>query len=455
MKNQFSKLTNRWNSGSLKWEIKENELPMWVADMDFETAPEIIEALKQRVEHGIFGYNIVPDEFFESIQTWWLKRHNYYLEKEWMLFCTGVVPAISSLVRKMTSVGENILIQAPVYNIFYNSILNNGRHIISSDLIFDGKEYYIDFVDLEMKLADPQTTMMILCNPHNPIGKIWDIESLERIGEMCAKYNVLVISDEIHCDLTAPNKDYIPFASVSKVNQMNSITCIAPTKAFNLAGLQTACIVVANPQLRHKVNRGINTDEVAEPNSFAITATVAAFTKGAVWLDELREYIEENKNIVSKFIRCYLPEIYLIPSEATYLLWLDCSRITTDSTMLTQFIRDKTGLYLTSGIEYGENGNGFIRMNIACPQSRLFDGLERFKEGIRAYQQGEIKMEEIDIEKMHQFEDVINMEIFYNKTTQEIIEQYYLQRENADSLAMQDFTLTDEELRVLDQLIKI
>lgn len=417
MKNQFSKLTNRWNSGSLKWEIKENELPMWVADMDFETAPEIIEALKQRVEHGIFGYNIVPDEFFESIQTWWLKRHNYYLEKEWMLFCTGVVPAISSLVRKMTSVGENILIQAPVYNIFYNSILNNGRHIISSDLIFDGKEYYIDFVDLEMKLADPQTTMMILCNPHNPIGKIWDIESLERIGEMCAKYNVLVISDEIHCDLTAPNKDYIPFASVSKVNQMNSITCIAPTKAFNLAGLQTACIVVANPQLRHKVNRGINTDEVAEPNSFAITATVAAFTKGAVWLD--------------------------------------CSRITTDSTMLTQFIRDKTGLYLTSGIEYGENGNGFIRMNIACPQSRLFDGLERFKEGIRAYQQGEIKMEEIDIEKMHQFEDVINMEIFYNKTTQEIMEQYYLQRENADSLAMQDFTLTDEELRVLDQLIKI
>lgn len=327
-----------------------------------------------------------------------------------------------------------------------------GLDIVVDD---DGKEYYIDFVDLEMKLADPQTTMMILCNPHNPIGKIWDIESLERIGEMCAKYNVLVISDEIHCDLTAPNKNYIPFASVSKVNQMNSITCIAPTKAFNLAGLQTACIVVANPQLRHKVNRGINTDEVAEPNSFAITATVAAFTKGAVWLDELREYIEENKNIVSKFIRCYLPEIYLIPSEATYLLWLDCSRITTDSTMLTQFIRDKTGLYLTSGIEYGENGNGFIRMNIACPQSRLFDGLERFKEGIRAYQQGEIKMEEIDIEKMHQFEDVINMEIFYNKTTQEIMEQYYLQRENADSLAMQDFTLTDEELRVLDQLIKI
>lgn len=387
MKNQFSKLTNRWNSGSLKWEIKENELPMWVADMDFETAPEIIEALKQRVEHGIFGYNIVPDEFFESIQTWWLKRHNYYLEKEWMLFCTGVVPAISSLVRKMTSVGENILIQAPVYNIFYNSILNNGRHVLSSDLIYDGHEYTIDFEDLEKKLALPQTTMMILCNPHNPIGKIWSQETLKRIGDLCARHHVLVVSDEIHCDIIAPGREYIPFASVSKTNLNNSITCIAPTKAFNLAGLQSACIVVENEVIRQKVNRGINTDEVAEPNSFAITAAMSAFNYGEKWLDELNIYIQNNKQIACQYIEENLPMLHVVYSEATYLLWIDCSKVTDDSVELVEAIKKKTGLYLSDGYEYGENGKAFVRMNVACPQMRLMDGLKRLREGVIDYQQ--------------------------------------------------------------------
>lgn len=387
MKNQFSKLTNRWNSGSLKWEIKENELPMWVADMDFETAPEIIEALKQRVEHGIFGYNIVPDEFFESIQTWWLKRHNYYLEKEWMLFCTGVVPAISSLVRKMTSVGENILIQAPVYNIFYNSILNNGRHVLSSDLIYDGHEYTIDFEDLEKKLALPQTTMMILCNPHNPIGKIWSQETLKRIGDLCARHHVLVVSDEIHCDIIAPGREYIPFASVSKTNLNNSITCIAPTKAFNLAGLQSACIVVENEVIRQKVNRGINTDEVAEPNSFAITAAMSAFNHGEKWLDELNIYIQNNKQIACQYIEENLPMLHVVYSEATYLLWIDCSKVTDDSVELVEAIKKKTGLYLSDGYEYGENGKAFVRMNVACPQMRLMDGLKRLREGVIDYQQ--------------------------------------------------------------------
>lgn len=387
MKNQFSKLTNRWNSGSLKWEIKENELPMWVADMDFETAPEIIEALKQRVEHGIFGYNIVPDEFFESIQTWWLKRHNYYLEKEWMLFCTGVVPAISSLVRKMTSVGENILIQAPVYNIFYNSILNNGRHVLSSNLVYSDGEYHIDYEDLEKKLALPQTTLMILCNPHNPIGKIWKKEELKRIGDLAAKYHVVVVSDEIHCDIVAPDKEYIPFASISETNLKNSITCIAPTKAFNLAGLQTSCIVVPNEVLRYMVNRGINTDEVAEPNSFAVTASITAFEKGGKWLDELRVYIENNKQTTAAYIKNNIPNLYVVPSEATYLLWIDCAKVCANSVELVQFIREQTGLYLSDGLEYGENGKCFVRMNVACPQERLMDGLERLKKGIDKYKE--------------------------------------------------------------------
>ncbi|MEG0277328.1 MAG: PatB family C-S lyase [Coprobacillus sp.] len=317
---QFSKLVNRFDTHSLKWDVKKNELPMWVADMDFETAPEIIEALHQRVNHGVFGYNVVSDEYFQSIQEWWNSYHGYRFETEWMMFCTGVVPAISSIVRKLTTIGDNVLIQSPVYNIFYNSILNNDRNVLSSDLIYDGQDYAIDFGDLEAKLSLPQTTLMILCNPHNPIGKIWDVDTLQRIGDLCMKHHVVVLSDEIHCDIVSPGYQYTPFASVSKNNAHNSITCIAPTKAFNLAGLQTACIVVPNEELRHKVNRGINTDEVAEPNSFAITASITAFKKGKEWLKELNLYIEENKQIAIEYIKENLPELYVIESKATYLL---------------------------------------------------------------------------------------------------------------------------------------
>lgn len=381
----FSKLTNRKHSHSLKWDVLDNELPMWVADMDFETAPVIQEALMNRVKHGIFGYNIVPDAYYEAIQSWWSTYHHYDMEKEWMMFCTGVVPAISSIVRKVTTVGENVLIQSPVYNIFYNSILNNGRHVLSSDLVYENGSYHIDFNDLEKKLALPQTTLMILCNPHNPIGKIWSKEELIKIGELCAKHHVLVLSDEIHCDLTSPTKEYIPFASVSSVNKQISMTCIAPTKCFNLAGLQTSCIVVPNETLRHKVNRGINTDEVAEPNSFAIDATIAAFTQGREWLVALRKYIESNKQVAKQYIEEHLPQLHLVESEATYLLWVDCSRVTNDSVELVEFIRQATGLYVSDGYEYGENGKTFIRINIACPQERMMDGLNRLFKGISQY----------------------------------------------------------------------
>ena len=383
----FSKLTNRFSTDSLKWEVMEHELPMWVADMDFEAAPEIVEALEKRVAHKVFGYNIVPKEYFESIQKWWETRHHYAIHQDWMMFCTGVVPAISSIVRKITTVGENVLIQSPVYNIFYNSILNNGRHVLSSDLVYSDGEYHIDYEDLEKKLALTQTTLMILCNPHNPIGKIWKKEELKRIGDLAAKYHVVVVSDEIHCDIVAPDKEYIPFASISETNLKNSITCIAPTKAFNLAGLQTSCIVVPNEVLRYMVNRGINTDEVAEPNSFAVTASITAFEKGGKWLDELRVYIEYNKQTTAAYIKNNIPDLYVVPSEATYLLWIDCAKVCANSVELVQFIREQTGLYLSDGLEYGENGKCFVRMNVACPQERLMDGLERLKTGIDKYKE--------------------------------------------------------------------
>ncbi len=385
MKYDFDRLTDRRGVGSLKWDVPEGELPMWVADMDFETAPEVIEALERRVRHGIFGYCVVTEEWFGAYRNWWGSRHHFAMEKEWLIFCTGVVPAISSAVRKLTTVGENVLVQTPVYNIFFNSIRNNGRNILESPLVYNDGGYSVDFADLEEKLADPQTTLMLLCNPHNPVGKIWDRETLAGIGELCAKYHVLVLSDEIHCDLTDPGYEYIPFASVSAACRDNSVTCLAPTKAFNLAGLQTAAVVAPNPVIRHKLNRGLNTDEVAEPNAFAVEAAVAAFGKGGEWLEELREYLYRNKQYVRDFVERELPGIRVVSSHATYLLWLDCGGITEDGGELAAFIRRDSGLYLTEGEEYGSCGRQFIRLNAACPRERLAEGMERLKGSMAIY----------------------------------------------------------------------
>ncbi len=387
MSYDFDKPVNRRDTHSMKWDVKEHELPMWVADMDFQTAPEIQAAIQERAAHGVFGYSVVPEEWYQAYMGWWERRHGFSMEKEWLVFCTGVVPAISSMVRKLTTMGENVLVQTPVYNIFFNSIVNNGRNVIENPLRYDENGYQMDFEDLERKLSDPQTTLMILCNPHNPVGRIWSREELEQVGELCRKYHVMVISDEIHCDLTSPGKEYIPFVSVSESCRNHSITCITPTKAFNLAGLQTAAVAVPNPNLRHKVWRGLNTDEVAEPNSFAVEAAVAAFTKGDAWLDALRAYIQENKNHVENFLKKEVPQIRPVPSEATYLLWLDCRKMQGCATEFTQYLREHTGLYLSEGRQYGESGKFFIRMNIACPRSRLEDGIKRLVDGILSYEE--------------------------------------------------------------------
>lgn len=385
MENDFNILVNRRGTNAMKWEVGASELPMWVADMDFLTAPAIREALKNRVAHGVFGYSIVPDEWYAAYVGWWKNRHSFAMKKEWLIFCTGVVPAISSAVRKLTTVGENVLVQSPVYNIFFNSIINNGRVPLESPLQYDGESYQIDFDDLEKKLAQPQTTMMILCNPHNPIGKIWSKYTLERIGELCCKHHVVVVSDEIHCDLTELGHKYIPFASVSEKCRENSITCISPTKAFNLAGLQTAAVMVPNEMLRHKIDRAINTDEAAEPNAFAVTAAIAAFTQGADWLDDLRTYIHDNRCFVKEFLEREIPNLKMVNSEATYLLWMDCRKLLGCAAEVAGFLRTKTGLYLSDGTQYGKSGSNFLRMNIACSRVTLQDGLERLKIGALAF----------------------------------------------------------------------
>ena len=286
----------------------------------------------------------------------------------------------------MTEIGDDIVVLAPVYNIFYNSILNNGRKVLASELRYEDESYAIDYADLEEKLASETTSLFIFCNPHNPIGKVWDRPTLERIAELCIKHDVLVVSDEIHCDLTHSGHAYIPLASISEEIADRTITCIAPTKAFNIAGLQTAAIVIPNPEIRKQVDRGINTDEVAEPNTFAIQAAEAAFDEGEEWLEELREYLELNREFLIGSLKELVPEVQVIEAEATYLAWIDCAAITEDTKALCAFIREKTGLYLSAGDIFGGNGSRFVRWNYACPKSLLEDGIQRFVEGVALYQ---------------------------------------------------------------------
>ena len=280
---------------------------------------------------------------------------------------------------------EKIVLLTPVYNLFFNSVVNNGRYVTECLLWYENGTYVIDFEDLEKKLSDPQTTMLIFCNPHNPVGKIWSRETMKKVGELCAKYHVLVVSDEIHCDLTEPGSSYIPFASVSETCRENSITCIAPTKSFNLAGLQTAAVAVPNDNLRHKVWRGLNTDEAAEPNAFAMTAAIAAWTQGGAWLDELRDYLFQNRREAGEYLQKQIPEVRLVSADATYLLWIDCRSITENAEELAEYIRQETGLYLCAGAEYGKAGEGFLRMNIACTRETMKEGLRRLKAGITQY----------------------------------------------------------------------
>ena len=381
----FDKLTDRSGTLSYKWDVKDGELPMWVADMDFEVAPPIRRAIVDRAEHGIYGYTAIPDAFFEAVSDYWGRRHGYRIPTEHMIYSNGVVAAISSIVRKLTTPAENVLIQAPVYNIFYNSILNNGRQVLSSDLVYENGEYTIDFADLEAKLALPQTSLMILCNPHNPVGRIWSADELARIGDLCHKHGVTVLSDEIHCDLTVPGEGYVPFASVNEICRQISVTAVAGSKTFNIAGLQSACLFAADPVIRHKVWRGVNTDEVGEPNAFSMAANIAAFTECDEWVEKMREYVFENKRIATDFINSEIKGMKATFSKATYLLWIDISGVASDSVDFLERLREATGLYLSDGAEYGECGRAFVRMNLATQRARVIDGLERLKRGAILY----------------------------------------------------------------------
>ncbi|MDR2930280.1 MAG: pyridoxal phosphate-dependent aminotransferase [Propionibacteriaceae bacterium] len=381
----FDRIIDRRGSDSEKWEVGDGELPMWVADMDFRAADPIIEAVQAKAASGVYGYTHIPDQWAASIASWWDRRHHWPVDPAWIGFCIGIVPAVSSLVRTFAPVGSPVVTLTPVYNCFFTSIINSDRELVTCDLTYDQGVYGIDWAGLEAQLVDPSTRLMLLCNPHNPTGTVWSRADLARIGQLSLKHDVVVVSDEIHCDLTRPSVDYTPYASVDDTCANTSVTLVSPTKAFNIAGLRTSAVIASNQALRDLALSGLNRDELNEPNFFAVAASIAAFDQGAAWLDQLRDYVWANHDLLRRHVSERLPMLRVVDSQATYLAWVDCSAITDDTTGLCDYLRATTGLFVNPGQLYGQAGRGFIRINLACPISVLEDGLARLTTGVRGW----------------------------------------------------------------------
>ena len=380
MKYNFDEMISRRNTNCIKWDASADSemLPMWVADMDFRTAPAIVEALQKRVAYGIFGYTRVPDEYYQAVISWLDRRHGLKTKKDWFIYTSGVVPAISAIIKAMTEPGDKVILQTPVYNCFFSSVRNNGCEILSNPLIYAGQTYRMDYEDLERKAADPRAKVLVLCNPHNPAGRVWTHEELVRLGEICIRHNVLVISDEIHCELVYPGHKHLPFASISEEFLKDSVTCISPSKAFNIAGLQIANIIAPDDEIRRKIDRAINVNEVCDVNPFGVIATIAAYNEGEEWLDQLVGYIGENYKFMKDFCAVNLPEFPLAVLEGTYLAWMDCSALHIPSEELGVRLQKEAKLWLNAGAIYGKDGDNFMRWNLACPRERVADGLNRF-----------------------------------------------------------------------------
>ena len=383
----FDLRVNRKGTNSYKWDSDESRdmLPMWVADMDFRTAPEIIEALRERVDHGIFGYTHVPEEYYEATVNWFRRRHNWNIDPRSIIYTSGVVPAISAIIKALAKPGDKVIVQTPVYNCFFSSIRNNNCEILANPLIYnpEDKSYTIDFADLATKAADPKATIMILCNPANPAGRVWTPAELRHIGEICRDNNVTVIADEIHCELVYEPHRYTPFASLSPEFARNSVSCISPTKAFNIAGLQIANIVADDPEKRALIDRAININEVCDVNPFGVAALIAAYNEGEMWLHSLLSYLWDNYKYMCEFCAEFLPQYPLTRLEGTYLVWMDTRASGLSNDELDRHLREKARLQLNPGTMYGPEGEGFMRWNIACPRVVLTEGLTRFAAAVR------------------------------------------------------------------------
>ncbi|WP_256760829.1 MalY/PatB family protein [Cohnella sp. WQ 127256] len=383
MKYDFDKRIDRTGTASYKWDQSEklfgraDILPLWVADMDFEAPREVVEAITRRAEHGIYGYTARTQTFYDAITGWLSRRHGWTIEQDWISSSLGVVPALSLMVLALTEPGDSIILQSPVYYPFYDVIKMNGRTVVDNPLILEDGHYTIDF-DLLEQQAKAGAKMLLLCSPHNPGGRVWKREELERIGNICVKYNVLVVADEIHHDLVFSGHKHVPFASISEEFANNSVTCIAPSKTFNLAGLLAASVIIPNVEIRNKYNALLKTLSIHMESYFGLTAIESSYTYGEQWLDQLLEYIEGNLNTLLEFVEKQLPQVKVIKPEGTYLVWMDCTAISENPQELKQIMFDKAGVAFTEGSVFGKQGAGYLRINLACPRSLLVEALEKF-----------------------------------------------------------------------------
>jgi cystathionine beta-lyase len=387
MEYDFSRPTERRGTDSYKWDSapETDIIPLWVADMDFETFPGITEALQRRVAHGIFGYTRVPEAYYEAVCNWFGKHHGWHINREDIIYTSGVVPAVSAVIKALTLPGDQVIVQGPVYNCFFSSIRNNGCETVSNSLIYNKEElrYEIDFDDLERKLAHERARLMLLCNPHNPGGRVWSRDELTRVAELCHKYGVRVVSDEIHCELTLYNNEYVPFGSLPDELSRDSITCCSPSKAFNTAGLQIANIVCRDAEVRNRIDRAININEVCDVNPFGVIALQAAYSdEGYEWLTQLRAYISSNYDLLRERFARELPKCKVMRMEGTYLAWIDCSELHISSDEIEEMLMHENKVWVNAGSMYGTEGAAFIRINMACTSELLNEGITRIVNGL-------------------------------------------------------------------------
>lgn len=387
MEYDFSRPTERRGTDSYKWNSapETDIIPLWVADMDFETFPGITEALQRRVAHGIFGYTRVPEAYYEAVCNWFGKRHGWHINREDIIYTSGVVPAVSAVIKALTLPGDQVIVQGPVYNCFFSSIRNNGCEMVSNSLIYNKEElrYEIDFDDLERKLAHERARLMLLCNPHNPGGRVWTRDELTRVAELCHKYGVRVVSDEIHCELTLYDNEYVPFGSLPDELSHGSITCCSPSKAFNTAGLQIANIVCRDAEVRNRIDRAININEVCDVNPFGVIALQAAYSdEGYEWLTQLRAYISSNYDLLRERFARELPKCKVMRMEGTYLAWIDCSELHISSDEIEEMLMHENKVWVNAGSMYGTEGAAFIRINMACTSELLNKGITRIVNGL-------------------------------------------------------------------------
>lgn len=387
MEYDFSRPTERRGTDSYKWDSapETDIIPLWVADMDFETFPAITEALQRRVAHGIFGYTRVPEAYYEAVCNWFGKRHGWHINREDIIYTSGVVPAVSAVIKALTLPGDQVIVQGPVYNCFFSSIRNNGCETVSNSLIYNKEElrYEIDFDDLERKLAHERARLMLICNPHNPGGRVWTRDELTRVAELCHKYGVRVVSDEIHCELTLYDNEYVPFGSLPDELSHGSITCCSPSKAFNTAGLQIANIVCRDAEVRNRIDRAININEVCDVNPFGVIALQAAYSdEGYEWLTQLRAYISSNYDLLRERFARELPKCKVMRMEGTYLAWVDCTQLHLSSDEIEEMLMHENKVWVNAGSMYGTEGAAFIRINMACTSELLNEGITRIVNGL-------------------------------------------------------------------------